>query len=333
MLRYVARRLIMMIPVLIGVTLIVFTMIRLIPGDPVQVMYGDQTSIGQTPTEEELDRIRDIYGLNDPLPVQYVTWVGRIVTGDFGNSLITRTPVLDSIIGRVPATLQLAFGALALGLIVSIPLGVAAAVYRNGVIDRLSLIVSSLSLSVPNFWIALMAIVVFSVYLGWLPTGGRPEAGFWDSVSRIFSADFDGATTWFRYSILPMSMLAISMIAPVVRVTRFSMLEVLNADYIRTARAKGLSERPVVFRHALRNALIPVITIIGLQFAFLLSGAVLIETIFRWPGMGLLAYEAIRRQDYPVVQGTLVIVAVMFSLVNLLIDVLYSYVDPRIRYE
>lgn len=323
----------MMIPVLIGVTLIVFTMIRLIPGDPVQVMYGDQTSIGQTPTEEELDRIRDIYGLNDPLPVQYIKWVGRIVTGDFGNSLITRTPVLDSIVGRIPATLQLAFGALALGLIVSIPLGVAAAVYRNGLIDRLSLIVSSLSLSVPNFWIALMAIVVFSVYLGWLPTGGRPEAGFWDSVSSILRGDLDGASTWFRYSILPMSMLAISMIAPVVRVTRFSMLEVLNADYIRTARAKGLSERPVVFRHALRNALIPVITIIGLQFAFLLSGAVLIETIFRWPGLGLLAYEAIRRQDYPVVQGTLVIVAVMFSLVNLLIDVLYSYVDPRIRYE
>jgi len=323
----------MMIPVLIGVTLIVFTMIRMIPGDPVQIMYGDQTSVGRTPSEEELDRIREIYGLNDPLPIQYIKWVGRILSGDFGNSLITRTPVIDSIVSRIPATLQLAFGALVLGLIVAIPLGVAAAVYRNRFIDRLSLVISSLSLSVPNFWIALMAIVFFSVYLGWLPTGGRPQVGFWESISRtVTGAPGGGVWLWLQYSILPVSILSISLIAPVLRITRFSMLEVLTADYIRTARAKGLGARTVVFRHALRNALIPVTTIVGLQFAFLLSGAVLIETIFRWPGLGLLAYEAIRRQDYPVVQGTLVIVAVMFCLVNLLIDLLYSYIDPRIRY-
>lgn len=322
-----------MVPVLVGVTLIVFILMNSIPGDPVLVMYGDPTSVGDTATPEELDRIREIYGLNDPLPMQYINWVGRILVGDFGQSIVTRTPVRDSILGRIPATLQLSAGALLVGLIVAIPLGIGAAVSKNGILDRVSLAVSSLTISVPNFWIALILIVLFSVYLGWLPTGGRPETGLTRSFVLLLQGEWQLVWAWIRHSIMPVVSLSTTIIPPVIRITRYSMLEVLNSDYIRTARAKGLREYLVVYRHALRNALIPVTTIVGLQIAFLLSGAVLIETIFRWPGLGQLAYQSIQRQDYPVVQGTILVVAVIFATLNLSIDVLYAFIDPRIRYE
>ena len=323
----------MMIPVLLGVTLIVFVIMHTIPGDPVLIMFGDQTSVGQASSAEEIERLRDIYGLNDPLPIQYMNWLGRMMMGDFGQSLITRTPVSDQILVRIPATLQLAFGALVLGLIISIPLGVAAAVYRDRLIDRISLVVASFSISVPNFWIALMMIVLFSVVLGWLPTSGRPDIPLSESFLRLFTGNVQPLWEWFRHGIMPVTALSLTIIAPLVRITRYSMLEILSADYIRTARAKGLGGRAILQRHALRNAMIPIVTMIGLQMAFLLSGSVLIETIFRWPGLGRLAYEAIRRQDYPTVQATILVVAVMFSFLNLFVDLLYAYIDPRIRYS
>ncbi len=333
MFRYVIRRLLMIVPVVIGISIVVFVMMHMIPGDPVLIMFGDQTSVGRGAAAEEMDRLREQLGLNDPLPVQYVRWLERIGSGDFGNSLIEGTPVLDAIVFRLPATLQLAAAAVVLALLVSLPLGVLAAVFRDSLIDRFSLVVASLSVSVPSFWIALMMIMVFSVQLGWLPTGNRADVGLAESTLRIFTADLRPAWEWWSHAIMPVSALAFSLLAPLVRITRYSLLEVLGTDYIRTARAKGLSEQTVLLRHALRTSMIPVVTVLGLQFAYLLSGTVLIETIFRWPGIGRLGYESIRRQDYPMIQGVILIVAVMYSLVNLLIDLAYAYMDPRIQYD
>lgn len=322
-----------MVPVVLGITIIVFIMMRMIPGDPVVIMFGDQTSVGRGGSEAELERIREQLGLNDPLPVQYLRWIQRLGTGDLGNSLIEGTPVLERVLSRLPATLQLSIGAIVLALLISVPLGVAAAVQRGGPLDRVSLIVASLSVSVPSFWIALIMIIFFSVNLGWLPTGTRPDTGMARSVVDLATGDWRPAWDWVRHSAMPVSALAFSLLAPLVRITRFSLLEVLDADYVRTARAKGLSEQAVLVHHALRTALIPVLTVVGLQFAYLLSGTVLIETIFRWPGIGGLGYTAMRRQDYPTVQGVILVVAIMFSLVNLLIDMIYVYIDPRIRYR
>ena len=333
MLRYVIKRLLMMIPVILGISIIVFVVMRMIPGDPAVIMFGDETSVGQGGSEAELERIRDNLGLNDPLPVQYLRWIQQLAQGDFGNSLIDGTPVIDGILQRMPATMQLALASVLLALLIAVPLGVASAVHQGRFIDRVGLVVASLSVSVPSFWIALMLIVLFSVTLGWLPTGGRPETGLLRSCLVLFSGDWRPAWEWVLHSAMPVSALAFSIVAPLVRITRYSLLEVLRADYIRTARAKGLSERSVLARHAMRAALIPIVTVIGLQFAYLLSGTVLIETIFRWPGIGRLGYVSIRRQDYPTVQGVILIVAFLFSIVNLLIDILYSYLDPRIRYD
>jgi peptide/nickel transport system permease protein len=331
--RFLAKRILLTIPVVLGITIIVFVIMRLVPGDPVAIMFGDQTSAGQVGSAEELERLRDQLGLNDPIPIQYLRWLQRVITGDLGKSLIEGTPVIDGIRTRLPITLQLATGAMIVALVVALPLGAAAAVRQGSVIDQLSLLVSSLSVSIPSFWLALIMIIVFSVKFGWLPTGTIPDEGVVESTRALVTGNPDLAWEWLKHAIMPMCALAFGLLAPLVRITRFSLLEVLEADYIRTARAKGLAPRAVLTRHAARTALIPVLTVIGLQFANLLSGAILIETIFRWPGVGTLGYNAMRRQDYPTVQGVILIVGVMFSIVNLLIDIIYAYIDPRIRHE
>jgi len=331
MARYLLRRLVLTIPVVLGVSIAVFVIMRMIPGDPVTIMFGDVTSVGQAASADELERLRDQLGLNDPLPVQYVKWMQRVAAGDLGNSLIEGTPVSNAILTRLPATLQLSVGALVLALAVSLPIGIAAAVRRGSVVDKLAVGISSLSVSVPSFWLALIMIIVFSVYLGWFPTGTLPEEGLFSSVISLFKGDEQPFVDWFNHAVMPMTALAFSMLAPLIQITRFSLLEVLDADYVRTAKAKGLAPRTVLTRHALRTALIPVLTVIGLQFAYLLSGTVLIETIFRWPGIGTLGYNAMRRQDYPTVQGVILVVGIMFALVNLLVDAIYAVLDPRIE--
>lgn len=320
-------------PVVLGITIIVFVIMRLVPGDPVRIMFGDQTSAGQTGSAAEIEKLRNQLGLNDPIPIQYLRWFQRVITGDLGKSLIEGTPVTDAIRTRLPITFQLAFGAMVVALAIALPLGAAAAVRQGSIIDQISLLLSSLSVSIPSFWLALIMIIVFSVKFGWLPTGTIPNEGVIDSTRALFSGNPDPAWDWLKHAIMPVCALAFGLLAPLVRITRFSLLEVLEADYIRTARAKGLAPRAVLTRHAARTALIPVLTVIGLQFANLLSGAVLIETIFRWPGIGTLGYSAMRRQDYPTVQGVILIVGILFSLVNLIIDIVYAYIDPRIRHE
>lgn len=333
MARYLLRRLILTIPVVVGVSIAVFVIMRLVPGDPVTIMFGDAASVGQSASSEELERLRDQLGLNDSLPVQYFKWVQRVGVGDLGDSLIDGRPVSTAILQRLPATIQLSVGALVLALAISLPIGIGAAVRRGGALDKLATTLASLSVSVPSFWLALIMIIVFSVSLGWLPTGMLPETGLFQSILQIFQGNFEPIRSWFSHSVMPVSALAFSMFAPLIQITKFSMLEVLNADYVRTAKAKGLAPRAVLVDHAFRTALIPVLTIIGLQFAYLLSGTVLIETIFRWPGIGTLGYNAMRRQDYPTVQGVILVVGVMFALVNLLVDALYVLLDPRVEHE
>lgn len=333
MARYMLRRLILTIPVVVGVSIAVFVIMRMVPGDPVTIMFGDATSIGSAASEEELERLREQLGLNDSVPVQYLKWVQRIAVGDLGNSLIDGRSVAGSILQRLPATLQLSFGALGLAIAVSIPLGIIAAVRRGGLFDKVATTIASLSVSVPAFWLALIMIIVFSVYLDLLPTGSLPDLGLFQSIIQVFKGNIDPIADWFSHSLMPVTALAFSMLAPLIQITKFSMLEVLNADYVRTAKAKGLSPRAVLTDHAFRTALIPVLTIIGLQFAYLLSGTVLIETIFRWPGIGTLGYNAMRRQDYPTIQGVILIVGLLFALVNLTVDALYAVLDPRVENE
>lgn len=331
--RYLLRRLMLTIPVVLGVSIAVFVIMRMVPGDPVMIMFGDATSVGQAASAEEIEKLRDQLGLNDPLPVQYLKWMQRVVTGDLGKSLIDGREVTSSIFQRLPVTLQLAVGALTLALVISIPLGVGGAVRRGSALDKFAVSLASLSVSIPAFWLALILIIIFSVRLGWLPTGTLPQQGLFESVVSVFKGDLSLLWTWLKHAILPVTALAFSLVAPLIQITRFSMLEVLDADYVRTAKAKGLAPRTVLVRHALRTAIMPILTVVGLQFAYLLSGTVLIETIFRWPGIGTLGYNAMRRQDYPTVQGVILVVGVMFALVNLLIDAMYALIDPRVENE
>ena len=313
MTRYIVRRLLQTIPVLFGVSLLAFAIMHVVPGDPVRLIAGPDAP------ESVVVRVRAELGLERPLYVQYLSFVTRALQGDLGRSLRSRSPVTGEILSRFPATLELTTVSMILAVLVGIPLGLVAAVRRSSWLDYVATGASLSSLSMPIFWVAIVAIWLFSLQLGWLPVSGR-AGPFWE---------WEG----FRHIVLPAATLATTSIAIISRLTRSGMLDVLGREYVTTARAKGVPPLGVVGKHALTNALIPVVTVVGLQYGFLLGGAVVTETIFAWPGVGRLAMTAILQRDYPVVQGCVLLVAVVFVLVNLAVDVLYGWLDPRIRYE
>ena len=308
MLRYITRRLLYLVPVWIGISLIAFVLANLTPGDPARLAL--QRELGRQPTAEETAAAREQMGLDDPAPVRYVRWLGDAITGDLGTSYRTGTPVLTSLADRFPTTLQIAGGGLLLAIVISIPLGILAAVSRRGPIDHVSRVLALLGASMPSYWVAYLLILLLSVRLGWLPVAG--------------------SETW-KHAIMPALTLGIGGSASLMRLTRSEMLETLNQDYIRTARAKGLHARSLLLRHALRNTLIPITTVLGMRFAGMLGGAVIVETIFSWPGIGKLVVDAIFDRDYPMIQGFVIFMGTVFLLVNLIVDLGYGLIDPRIR--
>ncbi|MBV8716418.1 MAG: ABC transporter permease [Chloroflexi bacterium] len=305
MLHYVARRLLAAVPTLLGVSIVVFLMVRLLPGDPARVVAGLLAS------ETDVENIRHQLGLDQPGLVQYAQFLLRLVHFDLGTSVRTGQPVVAEVLARLPWTIELAATSIAVAAVLGIAGGLVAALYHN---RRLDVVMSALMLfgiSMPVYWFGLMLIVVFAIKLQWLPAAGSQDPGAW---------------------ILPTLTLAAFSVALIARMTRSTMLEVLRADYVRTARAKGLFERGVVYGHALRNAMLPIVTVVGHQFGTLLGGAVLTETVFGWPGMGQLLVDALFARDYPVVQGIVLTFSTLFILVNLAVDLLYSAIDPRIQY-
>lgn len=302
--RFVLKRISMLIPVLIGVSLIVFILMQLTPGDPAQIILGPQAS------QQDVTNLRNQLGLNDPLYVQYFRFLLGIVTFDFGKSLRDGQAVFGQILHHFPATVELTFAGILIAVLIGIPVGILSATRQYSFFDNASTLGALVGFSMPNFWSSLMLILVFSVSLKMLPVSG-----------------YGG----IQFLILPAIALGTQSAAIVTRMTRSSMLDVIRQDYIRTARAKGVAERAVIFKHALKNALIPIITVVGLQVGVLLEGAILTETIFSWPGIGRFMIDAITAKDFPVVQGSVVFVACVFVFVNLLVDILYAYVDPRIK--
>ncbi|MEV6693537.1 nickel ABC transporter permease [Micromonospora sp. NPDC051196] len=312
MLRITLTRLLSVIPVLFGISVISFLVIRMIPGDVISSIMGQD--FGDPVVEAEMRRY---FGLDMPVYEQFLRWLGALLQGDLGTSMRTGQPVLEEIWQRFPSTLLLAVSALVVSILISIPLGVLSATKRNGLLDAGTRIGSLIGLSLPNFWLGILLVYVFSVSLGWLPSQG--------------SGDGEGFLASLKYLVLPAVTLGASLAAISMRMTRSSMLEVLNQDYVRTARAKGLSERLVVARHALRNSLIPVVTVLGIQAGALLGGTVIVEQVFAWPGLGTMVIRGISQRDYPVVQGTLLFLAFFYVVVNLLVDLIYTYLDPRLR--
>ncbi len=321
--RYVVRRLLLLVPVMLGAATIAFALVLLLPGDPAIALLGQEVS------GADLARFRHLLGLDRPIPVQLGLYFLRIVRGDFGTSVTLHAPVLGLIRSTLPATLELAVASLVLAVGCGIPLGVFAARRRGRFADTLAMLVAQLGVSVPVFWLGVLLILLFAVKLNWLPSFGRGAP----LITAIVTGNLAGLTDSLRHLLLPAVTLAFFNLALLSRVTRWALLEVLEEDYVRTARAKGQRERIVLTRHALRNALLPVVTIVGLQFGSALGGAVVTETIYGWPGMGRLVVQAIGQRDFPVVQGAVLILALLFSLVNGVVDLLYAFIDPRIRYE
>ncbi len=307
---------------------------RAIPGDPARLLLGERA------TPDQLAALRERMGLNDPLHIQFARFMGEVLTGNFGTSIQSHQPVMDELLARYPATIELALFAMLLATVVGILVGVISAVWRNSLFDYGTMAGALIGVSMPIFWLGLILMLVFSVQLQWFPAGGRLNSRlFWDGASQfvVLESLLRGKWTFFAngfaHLVLPGFALATIPLSIIARITRSSMLEVLNLDYIRTARAKGLSWNRVNFRHALKNALLPVVTIIGLQVGLLLGGAVLTETIFSWPGIGRYIVMAIQSRDYPVVQGGIALITLAMILVNLLVDLLYTFIDPRIRYQ
>ncbi len=325
MLLFVVRRLLQFIPVMLGVLLIVFLILRLIPGDPASVLLGTEGS------EAERQRLMHVMGLDRPAPIQFALYVWRTLTGDFGRSIFQGTDVLALLKDAVPATVELAVLALIITIVLAVPLGIWAAVKARSWVDVTISVTTLLGVSVPLVWFGILAILLLSQQLGWFPSFGRGPS-FPQAIEALVRGDAGPLRDALRYAFLPALTLAFGSIAIVVRLTRSSMLEVLRLDYIRTARAKGSRPRTVILRHALRNALLPVVTIVGLQFGALLGGAIVTETIFAWPGVGRLIVNAINQRDYPLVQGSVVFVALFVSVVNLLVDLSYALINPKIRY-
>jgi peptide/nickel transport system permease protein len=313
MLAYILKRLIGMLVVLAIVMIVVFLLVRVAPGDPAAVMLGSDA------TPEDIARLRDQLGLNDSLPHQFLTFAAEVLRGDLGNSIFLGRPVLSAIAERAEPTLLLTLLSLLIACVIALPAGVVAAYRRGGLIDQLVSGIAMLLASIPNFWLGLLLIQLFAVGFGILPVSGYglPGAGLSERLSHL---------------VLPALTLGIVSSALIMRFTRASMLDVLSEDYVRTARAKGVSECRVVLRHALKNALIPILTVIGMTAAILVAGSVVIETVFGLPGVGNLVVNAVIRRDYPVIQGALLIVAALYVIINFMIDMLYLLIDPRVRY-
>ncbi len=336
--RFLIKRLSLLIPTLLGVVTLVFFMIALSPGDPARVMLGERANA------QQLEALRAELGLDEPLGVQYGLYLKRVIRLDFGKSIKSGRPVMDEIKDLFPATIELAFFAMIFASVVGIIIGVLSATRKNTWIDYTSMVGALFGVSMPVFWLALVLIMVFSVGLDLLPTGGRMNVRFYfEPITNFYIIDAiiflirEGDPKYLssalKHLILPAVALGTIPLAIIARVTRSSMLEVLKQDYIKTARSAGIKERRVVYRYALKNALLPVITIIGLQFGLLLSGAILTETIFAWPGIGKWLYHAIEARDYPAVQGGVVIISTTFVLINLIVDILYTIVNPKIRLQ
>lgn len=350
MTQYIIRRLISVIPTVLGVTFVIFMFLRLIPGDPAVAMLGEHAA------EENVERIREQLGLNRPLFLdrealvqgdvkgffdsQYLRFLGRLAQGDLGNSIHRRIAIADELKLRFPATVELSFLSMFIAIVVGVPIGIASAARRNSVLDSVSMVGALVGVSMPIFWLGLMEIMLFAVILQWLPSGGRLDHSFDVEavtnlllIDSIIAGNGEALIDTLKHLAMPAIALATIPTAIIARMTRSSMLEVLQEDYIRTAHAKGLREQVVLARHALKNAFLPIITIIGLQAGSLLAGAVLTETIFSWPGIGKWVYDAILGRDYPVVQGGTLLITVIIVVINLLVDISYAFLDPRIHYE
>ncbi len=350
MLRYSVQRFLSLIPTILGVTLIIFLLLRLIPGDPAVAMLGEHAS------QENVKRIREQMGLNRPLFLdrealergdissfvdsQYLRYLGRLVRGDLGNSIHRRVSISEELSARFPATIELALLSMLLAIVIGLPVGIASAARRGTLLDSISMIGALIGVSMPIFWLGLMEIMLFAIILKWLPSGGRLSHTI--EVKRItnlivldsiLTGNFAALINALKHLTLPALALSTIPMAIITRITRSSMLEVLQQDYIRTAHAKGLRESIVLTRHALKNAFLPVITIIGIQTSNLMAGAVLTETIFSWPGIGKWVYDAILGRDYPIVQSGTLLITIVIVVVNLLVDLSYAFLDPRIHYE
>jgi len=321
---YVIRRLILMIPTFLLISLVIFLMIHLAPGDPVEIMMAG--SPGRV-SQAHVEQIRKELGLDQPIFIQYSMWITRLLRGDLGYSYLSSETVWSLMIGRIPRTVELMLVAEFVSLAIAIVLGVTAAVKHHSLADALSSVGALIGFSVPSFWIALLSLLIFSLWLGWLPASGVHTSGI------TFASPLHELLDHVKYLVLPTSILVLGWTAYLFRIVRSSMLEVLGQDYIVTARAKGVKERVVIYKHALRNALLPVVSYLGLSLGFLLGGSAVIETIFAWPGLGQLMVERALKRDYPVLMGLSIIIALMVLIANLCADIAYAVVDPRIRYD
>lgn len=330
----VIERILIMIPIVIGVAVIVFLFMRLMPGDPVDIMMGQ----GGAVSAGEMAQLREEFNLDKPLIVQLGIFLQDLLRGDLGNSYVQRKPVVEIIMQRLPATFELALGGLIISLVIAFPIGIISAVKQNTWLDRVSMGGAFVGISMPAFWLGIVLLLLFSVQLQWLPVQGRVDhsvylqevTGFY-VLDSLLTGNREALKSSIRHLILPSITLGVPMMAVVARVLRSSMLETLRADYVTLARAKGASENKVVLRHALRNALIPTITVVGLQIGVLLGGNMIVETVFSWPGLGRTVVSAIFERDFPLVQGAVMIYAFIYVLTNLIVDIVYTYLDPKIQ--
>jgi len=319
--RYTLKRLLMTIPTFLGVTVLVFLLIKLTPGSPIDVLLPPQAR-----TPEAVARLEQRLGLNQPLYVQYWRWLTSALQGDMGRSYVSREPVLDLVLDRFWPTIQLAIVALVVSLLIAIPAGVVSAVYRDTWVDHVSRVVAFLGISIPSFWLGIIVILVFSLF--WMDWFGQPLI-----PSGGYATPSDGFVEYLRHVLPPGITLGVAFAAITTRLTRSAMVEVLNEEYITTARSKGVKEKIVVMVHAFRNGLIPVVTVLGMQVGYLLNGAIVVEQVFRWPGMGQLLFRAVTERDLPLIQATVLAVALVFIVSNFVVDILYSFLDPRIKYD
>jgi peptide/nickel transport system permease protein len=331
---YIAKRILLLIPVLIGVSILSFLLIHLAPGDPARTIAGEHAST------QTIKALQEKYGLDKPLTTQYWIWFKQVLKGDLGRSIVSNQQVMREILDRFPNTVELTFVSMFIAILIGSIAGIISASKQYSFLDYTTMGIALFGVSMPVFWLGIMLMMIFGVFLRWLPLGGRIDTLIsFQRVSGLYLLDSILTWNWkafassVRYLVLPSVALATIPMATIARVTRSSMLEVLRQDYIRTERAKGLSERLVIYKHAARNALLPVITVIGLNFGLLLAGAILTETIFSWPGIGRYVVKAVQMRDYPAVQGCVLFFAFMFVVVNLITDVLYAYIDPRIKYD
>lgn len=331
---YILRRILNVLLILLIVSILVFLMIRLIPGDPARIIAGEHAS------EKSLAELRAKLGLDKPILIQFFNWFGKILKGDFGYSIFTHEPILHDLLYRFPNTFELAIFAMIFATLIGVFAGIISAVKRYSILDYTSMMIALFGVSMPVFWLGIMLIMIFGVKFDLLPTGGRlsvylhitPITHFY-LLDSLLEFNFPAFWDTLKHLILPAIALGTIPMAFIARITRSSMLNVMNQDYIRTAKSKGLSTRTVIMKHALKNALIPILTASGTEFALLMGGAILTETIFSWPGLGTYVVLAVQSRDYPAVQGSIIFIALVVALVNLIVDILYAYIDPRIHYQ